>query len=88
MTNKLTSEDLKKIYWNSYVVCRNKYDLKCWSMTYLIFLKNKRRIVVNRWGINDKYELIICSGKYIGKKINLDDYDKGISEIDGIYQKY
>lgn len=57
-------------------------------MTYLVFLKNKKRIIVNRWGINDKNELIIGSGKYIGKKINLDDYDKGTSEIDGIYQKY
>ena len=28
MTNKLTSEDLKKIYWNSYVVCRKQYDLE------------------------------------------------------------
>ena len=57
-------------------------------MTYLVFLKNKKRIIVNRWGINDKNELIIGFGKYIGKKINLDDYDKGTSEIDGIYQKY
>lgn len=88
MTNKLTSEDLKKIFWNSYVISKKKYELEWWSMTYLVFLKNKKRIIVNRWGINDKNELIIGSGKYIGKKINLDDYDKGTSEIDGIYQKY
>ena len=68
MTNKLTSEDLKKIYWNSYVVCRNKYDLKCWSMTYLIFLKNKRRIVVNRWGINDKNNLLYVLESILVKK--------------------
>lgn len=88
MTNKLTSEDLKKIFWNSYVISKKKYELEWWSMTYLVFLKNKKRIIVNRWGINDKNELIIGFGKHIGKKINLDDYDKGISEIDGIYQKY
>lgn len=88
MTNKLTSEDLKKIFWNSYVISKKKYELEWWSMTYLVFLKNKKRIVVNRWSINDKNELIIGSGKYIGKKIDLDDYDKGTSEIDGIYQKY
>lgn len=88
MTNKLTFEDLKKIFWNSYVISKKKYELEWWSMTYLVFLKNKKRIVINRWGINDKNELIIGSGKYIGKKINLDDCDKGTSEIDGIYQKY
>ena len=88
MTNKLTSGDLKKIFWNSYVISKKKYELEWWSMTYLVFLKNKKRIIANRWGINDKNELIIGSGKYIGKKINLDDYDKGTSEIDGIYQKY